>query len=46
MKFKKHSIGWYTVENLIKKVKAQRTIIIILTLLWFLTIVFGLSGGR
>ena len=47
MKNKKHSLGWYTVKQSSKKIKAQKIAIMILTLLLvLLSVWFGISGGR
>ena len=47
MKNKKHSLGYYAVKQSSKKIKVQRVIIIILSLLLvFLSVWFGISGGK
>lgn len=46
MQKNKHSLGWHTVKSLSKKNKIQKAIILILILLWILSVVFGLTGGK
>lgn len=46
MKKIKHSTGWHTVKDLTNKIKAQRTIIVIQTILLLLSVLFAFLKGR
>ena len=46
MKNMKHSLGWHTVKQLSKKNNIKTAIIIALLILWILSALFGLTGGK
>lgn len=46
MKKIKHSTGWHTVKDLTGKIKTQRTVIVIETILLFLSVLFAFLKGR
>ena len=46
MRKEKHSLGWHTVKRLSKKNQIQRAVILLLVLLWILSYILGLTGGK
>ena len=42
----KHSVGWHAVKQLSKENKIWKAIAIIILLLWILSSIFGLTGGK
>jgi hypothetical protein len=42
----KHSLGWHTVKKMHKKNKIQKAVIVTLSILLFLAVLYGFTGGK
>lgn len=46
MKKTPHSVGWHAVKKLNKKNKIQKIVIMTLSILLFLAVLYGFTGGK